>query len=64
MEDPIVAEVRKVRAAYAARFKYDLRAMGEDLKRRTELSAKAGWTVATPASSGGVRSISRQRKAS
>lgn len=32
-EDPIVAEVRRVRAAHAARFNNDLRAIYDDLKR-------------------------------
>lgn len=32
-EDPIVNEVRKVRQAHAARFKYDLQAVYADLKQ-------------------------------
>ncbi len=32
--DPIVAEVRKAREAYAKKFNYDIRAMCEDLKER------------------------------
>ncbi len=32
--DPIVAEVRKIREAYAKKFNYDIRAMCEDLKER------------------------------
>jgi hypothetical protein len=32
-EDEIVAEVRKVRDAYAQRFAYDVRAICRDLKR-------------------------------
>ena len=32
--DPIVAEVRRVREAYAARFNFDVRAMFEDLKKQ------------------------------
>lgn len=33
--DPIVEEVRQARDQYAARFDYDVRAMCEDLRRRT-----------------------------
>lgn len=32
--DPIVAEVRKAREAYAKKFKYDIKAMCRDLKKR------------------------------
>jgi hypothetical protein len=32
--DPIVDEVRKVREAHAARFKYDLTAICADLKKK------------------------------
>jgi hypothetical protein len=34
--DPIVDEVRRIRAAYAARFDYDLNAIYRDLKEREE----------------------------
>ena len=33
-EDPIVAEVRKIREEYAARFNYDLRALYQALKEQ------------------------------
>ena len=33
-EDPIVAEVRQVREAYAKRYDYDLQAMYRDLKAK------------------------------
>lgn len=32
--DPIIAEVRKAREAYAKKFKYDIKAMCRDLKKR------------------------------
>ena len=32
--DPIVEEIRKIREEHAARFNYDVRAIGEDLMRR------------------------------
>jgi len=38
MNDPIVAEVRKVREEYARRFNFDLHAMCEDLRRKQNLS--------------------------
>jgi hypothetical protein len=34
--DPIVEEVRRIRAEYAAKFNYDLRALCEDVRRRSE----------------------------
>lgn len=38
--DPIVAEVRKVRDAYAARFDYDLEAIFRDLKAKEQASGR------------------------
>ena len=32
--DPIVEEIRKIREEHAARFNYDVRAIGEDLMKR------------------------------
>jgi hypothetical protein len=39
-EDPIVEEVRRVRQAHAASFKYDLGAIVEDLKAQERASGK------------------------
>lgn len=39
-EDPIVAEVRRVRAAHAARFNNDLMAIYRDLKREEQKSGR------------------------
>jgi hypothetical protein len=39
-QDPIVEEVRRVRAAYAAQFDFDLRALVEDLKVRQAESTR------------------------
>ena len=39
-DDPIVAEVRKAREEYAARFNYDLDAIYRDLKRRERASGR------------------------
>ncbi|HEV8059687.1 MAG TPA: hypothetical protein VGP68_07430 [Gemmataceae bacterium] len=38
MNDPIVEEVRNIRAAHAARFNYDLWAIYRDLKEQQERS--------------------------
>jgi len=38
--DPIVAEVRKAREAYAKKFNYDIKAMCSDLKKRQTQNAK------------------------
>ena len=40
--DPIVAEVRQAREAYAKQFNYDIYAMGRDLQERQQ---KSGRTV-------------------
>jgi hypothetical protein len=47
--DPIVAQVRKLRQRYFAQFNYDLRAMFDDLRRKTEQSKQAGRRVVSPA---------------
>jgi hypothetical protein len=39
MKDPILAEVRAVREAYAERFNSDLEAMYEDLKKKEKEEA-------------------------
>ena len=39
-EDPIVAEVRKVREAHAAKFSYDLLAIYRDLKEQEKRSGR------------------------
>lgn len=36
MNDPIVDEVRRVRKDYAKRFRYDLKAMAADLRKKEE----------------------------
>jgi hypothetical protein len=40
MNDPIVEEVRRVRAAHAARFNYDLDAIFQDLKEQEKRSGR------------------------
>ena len=38
--DPIIAELRAVRKAYAARFDYDVEAMFKDIRARQEASGR------------------------
>jgi hypothetical protein len=44
-DDPIVAEVRKHRQARAAKFRYDIRAMIEDARKREK---KSGHPILSP----------------
>ena len=38
--DPIIAELRAIRQAYAARFNYDVDAMFRDIRARQEVSGR------------------------
>jgi len=38
--DPIIAELRSIREAYAARFDYDVEAMFRDIRARQEASGR------------------------
>ena len=44
-DDPIVAEVRRAREEYAAKFNFDLRLIFDDLKHREQEALRAGHTV-------------------
>ena len=44
-DDPIVAEVRKIRQKIAAKFNYDIRAMAEDARKREK---KSGHPIVSP----------------
>ena len=44
-DDPIVAEIRKHRQARAAKFRYDIRAMIEDARKREK---KSGHPILSP----------------
>lgn len=44
-KDQIVDEVRAVREAYAKRFDYDIRRIGEDLQKQEEKAAKTPTRV-------------------
>jgi hypothetical protein len=39
-DDPIIAEIRKYRDAYAARFNYDVDAMFADMQKREQASGR------------------------
>jgi hypothetical protein len=45
IDDPIVDEVRRAGEAYMAQFNFDLHAACEDLRRRTEETARGGRVV-------------------
>ena len=38
--DPIVEEIRKLRHEYAAKFNYDIKAIGDDLRQRQKKSGR------------------------
>jgi hypothetical protein len=44
MKDPIVAEIHRYRATHAKRFNYDIRAIGEDI-RRSEAESDAKFVT-------------------
>jgi|HubBroStandDraft_2_1064218.scaffolds.fasta_scaffold380369_1 hypothetical protein len=44
MKDPIVQEIHRHRTNYAKRFDYDVRAIGEDI-RRCEMESKGKFAV-------------------
>ena len=61
-EDPIVAEVRKIREAHAAQFNYDLSAIYHDLKQEEQASGRV--FVSYPARRAKViKKFSKRRKA-
>ena len=40
LRDPIVEEMRRIKEAHAARFNYDIRAMGRSLQEEEKLSGR------------------------
>ena len=46
--DPIMAEVRAVRTAYAARFDYDVEAIFRDVRAKQEASGREYVRLAAP----------------
>jgi hypothetical protein len=43
--DPVVQEVRRARAEYAARFDHDLDAIFQGLEQQQEQARREGWEV-------------------
>ena len=46
--DPIIAEVRAIRKAYAARFDYDVEAIFRDVRAKQETSGREYVRLAAP----------------
>ena len=61
-EDPIVAEVRKIRDAHAARFNYDLKAIYQDLKQQ-EQASDGVFVSYPPRKARPIRKLPKKRKA-
>ena len=61
-EDPIVAEVRKIREAHAAQFNYDLKAIYQDLKQQ-EQASKQGFVSYPPRPARSIKKLPKRRKA-
>ncbi len=61
-EDPIVAEVRKIREAHAAQFKYDLKAISQDLKQQEQASGRV-FVSYPPRQARPIKKLPRKRKA-
>ncbi|HIJ85557.1 MAG: hypothetical protein HW380_1945 [Magnetococcales bacterium] len=57
--DPIVEEVRKNREEFAARFNFDLRAMGKALQEREKISGRRMISLASEGL-GGTNEISKE----
>lgn len=61
-EDPIVAEVRKVRETHAAQFNYDLEAIYRDLKRQEKESGQV-FVSYPPRRATPIKKLSAKREA-
>jgi hypothetical protein len=59
--DPIVAEVRKVREAHAAKFNYDLEAIYRDLKSKERTSGRKYVRFQPRPSPTGQKAVAAQR---
>ena len=58
--DPIVAEVRKVREAHAAKFNYDLEAICRDLKSKERTSGRKYVRFQSRPSTTGHKTVAAQ----
>ena len=54
MKDPIVQEIHRQRAAYARRFKFNVDAIGEDI-RRCEAQSTGKFAATVPPRSGPLK---------
>ena len=61
-EDPIVAEVRKIREAHAAQFNYDLKAIYQDLKQQEQVSERV-FVSYPPRKARPIRKLPKKHKA-
>jgi hypothetical protein len=62
-DDPIVDEVRAAGEAYFARFRFDLQAVCDDLRKRTDQAAREGRQVVSLPSRPANPQIARPKKA-
>lgn len=61
-EDPIVAEVRKIREAHAVQFNYDLKAIYQDLKQQEQASERV-FVSYPPRLAKPIKKLPQRRKA-
>jgi hypothetical protein len=59
MKDPIVQEIHRRRADYSKRFNYDVRAIGEDI-RRSEAESGGKFAARTPRGSRRLKRTARK----
>jgi len=59
MKDPIVQEIHRHRANYAKRFDYDVRAIGENI-RRCEVESGGKFAAKIPRMKHGLRRTARK----
>ncbi len=62
-KDPIVAEVRAAREAYAKRFGYDLKKIGADLMKKQRVRAAAAVKSGSKKAAKGKTKTATRRKA-
>jgi hypothetical protein len=61
-EDPVVAEVCKIREAHAARFNYDLTAIYHDLKQQEKASGRV-FVSSPPRPAKPIKKLPKRREA-
>jgi hypothetical protein len=62
MKDPIVQEIHRHRAQYAKRFNYDVRAIGDDI-RRCEMESQGKFAAKIPRGSRRLKRMVRKDSA-